>query len=65
MTVAQTNEMLSLWDRANDKGKELMLDIIEQAMTFGDEWFAEMEIYLNNDDKIGLKEAVQRWKERI
>jgi hypothetical protein len=65
MTVAQTNEMLSLWDGADDKGKELMLDIIEQAMTFGDEWFAEMEIYLNNNDKIGLKEAVQRWKERI
>lgn len=65
MTSTQTNELLSLWERANDNGKQLMLDFMEQATTFGDEWWREMETHLKNNDKIGMKKAIQRYKERI
>ena len=64
MTSAR-NKLITLISTADDDTLQILSEILTQANTFGDEWYADMEIHLKNNDRVGMMKTIERYKERL
>ena len=55
-------ELLKLYRNTNERGRQLMFDLLTCFVTFGKPFIEEMQTYLDAEDKDGMIACVERWK---
>lgn len=54
-------KIIDTYTNANEKQKEIMLNVLECAVTFGEPFYKEMQEYLDSGDREGMLEAIARY----
>lgn len=54
-------ELVTMWENADASGKQLIFNMLECAVAFGDPFLREMQKYLDKGDKDGMRVALEKW----
>lgn len=63
--TANQQELVTMWEKADDKGKQLISNMLECAVTFGEPFHKEMQELLAKGDKDGMRKALTKWTDLI
>lgn len=61
MTTAQIEKLVNLHEKADERGQELMLNILVCAGAFGEPFYKELQEALDKGDKIGMLEVIAKY----
>lgn len=54
-------KLVTRWENADTSGKQLIFNVIECAVAFGDPFYNEMQELLDKGDKDGMRAAIEKW----
>lgn len=54
-------KLVTRWENADASGKQLIFNVIECAVAFGDPFYNEMQELLDKGDKDGMRAAIEKW----
>lgn len=63
--MADNRDMLHLWNRADEDGKAIILDVLKCAAEVGEPFFDEMQIHFDNGDAAAMAACVTKWRSVI
>ena len=63
--MTDNKELLQLWNKADEGGKAIILDVLKCAAEVGEPFFDEMQICFKNGDAVSMMACVAKWRSVI